>query len=78
MFNFQTLRPLNAEPREFVTEIRFPECQYIANGLDPATAYQLGNTYRAGNFIEPIGDEVADRISNRLNQMTNRRDALDK
>ena len=75
MFN---LRPLNAEPDEFAIEIRFPECQYIANGLDPVTAYQLGNTYRAGNFIGAIGDEVADRISNRLNQMTNRRDALDK
>lgn len=78
MFNFETLRPLNAEPREFVVEIRFPECQYIANGLDPATAYELGNTYRAGNVIEPIGDEVADRISNRLNKMQNQRDALRK
>ncbi|MEG4246571.1 hypothetical protein QUA46_25720 [Microcoleus sp. MON2_D6] len=75
MFN---LRPLNAEPDEFAIEIRFPECQYIANGLDPATAYQLGNTYRAGNFIEPIGDEVADRISNRLNQMQSQRTALRK
>lgn len=75
MFN---LRPLNAEPDEFAIEIRFPECQYIANGLDPATAYQLGNTYRAGNFIEPIGDEVADRISNRLNQMQSQRFPLRK
>lgn len=75
MFN---LRPLNAEPDEFAIEIRFPECQYIANGLDPATAYQLGNTYRAGNFIEPIGHPVADRISNRLNQMQSQRFPLRK
>lgn len=75
MFN---LRPLNVEPDEFAIEIRFPECQYIANGVGPATASKLGNTYRAGNFIDAIGDEVADRISNRLNQMQNRRDALQK
>lgn len=75
MFN---LRPLNAEPDEFAIEIRFPECQYIANGLDPATAYQLGNTYRAGKQIEQIGDEVADRISNRLNQMQSQRFPLRK
>ena len=69
MLNSQTLRQLNVEPNEFAVEIRFPECQYIANGLEPATAQKLGNTYRAGNVIEPIGDEVADRISNRLNKM---------
>ncbi|TAG85551.1 MAG: hypothetical protein EAZ18_26930 [Oscillatoriales cyanobacterium] len=50
-------------------EFEFPECQYIANGLDLDTAQQLGDTYRAGDVIEPIGDEVADRISNRLNEI---------
>ncbi|WP_377481831.1 MAG: hypothetical protein P2A85_29290 (plasmid) [Microcoleus anatoxicus] len=50
-------------------EFKFPECQYIANGLDPKTAQKLGDTYRVGNFIEPIGNEIVDRISNRLNQI---------
>lgn len=67
------------QPPEFeFPECQFPECQYIANGLDLETAQELGNTYRADDTIEPIGDEVADRISNRLNQIQNRRDALDK
>lgn len=55
----------NQPPDEF----EFPECQYIANGLDLETAQELGNTYRAGDIIELIGDEVADRISNRLNEI---------
>lgn len=74
MLNSHALHQPDAEPDEF----DFPECQYIANGIDPETAQNLGDTYRAGDILEPIGDEVADRISNRLNQMTNRRDALDK
>ncbi|MEG3972289.1 hypothetical protein QUA00_32410 [Microcoleus sp. T2B6] len=78
MLNLHTLRPLNAELDEFAIEMPFPECQYVANGLDLPTASKLGNAYRVGNFIEAIGDEVADRISNRLNQMQNRRDALQK
>lgn len=67
-----------SERAEFAIEMPFPECQYIANGLDPATASKLGTVYRAGNFIEPVGDKVADRISNRLNKMQNQRDALEK
>lgn len=59
-------------------EMDFPECQYVANGLDLETAQNLGDTYRAGESIEPIGHEVADRISNRLNKMQNQRDALRK
>ncbi len=74
MLNFQTNHQLDAEPNEF----DFPECQYIASGLEPATAQELGNTYRAGDVIEPIGHEVADRISNRLNQMQSQRTTLEK
>jgi hypothetical protein len=29
-------------------EFKFPECQYIPNGLDPETAPKLGYTYRWG------------------------------
>lgn len=58
-----------AMPEDESEEMDFPECQYVANGLEVETAQQLGETYRAGNIIEPVGHEVADRISNRLNQM---------
>lgn len=53
------------------SEFDFPECQYIANGIDSVTAQSLGDTYRAGDTLEPIGYEVADRISNRLNEIQN-------
>jgi len=67
-----------SERDEFAIEMPFPECQYVANGLDAATASKLGNAYRVGNFIEPIGNETVDRISNRLNQMQSRRTTLEK
>ena len=50
-------------------EIAFPECQYVANGIPLETAEKLGDTYRAGETLEPIGDPAADRISDRLNQI---------
>lgn len=69
---------LNSQTNHQPDEMDFPECQHVANGLDLETAQQLGNTYRAGKQIEPIGDEVADRISNRLNKIQSQRTALDK
>jgi len=60
---------LNSQTNHQPDEMDFPECQYAANGIDPETAQNLGDTYRAGESIEPIGDEVADRISNRLNEI---------
>lgn len=76
MLNSHTLHQPDAEP----DEMDFPECQYVANGLDLETAQNLGDTYRAGDIVEPIGDEVADRISNRLNeiQSESQRYPLDK
>ena len=59
-------------------EMDFPESQYVAVGLDLESAQQLGDIYRAGKSIPQIGDEVADRISNRLNQMQSRRTTLEK
>jgi hypothetical protein len=71
--------PIRGDGRGRLTdEMNFPECQYIANGVDPATAHRLGTAYRVGNFIKPIGHPAADRISNRLNTMQNRRTALRK
>ena len=65
-------------PCDDEAEMDFPECQYVANGLDWEKAQQLGDTYRAGECIPQIGHEAADRISNRLNQMQSRRTALRK
>ena len=59
-------------------EMDFPESQYVAVGLDLESAQQLGDTYRAGKSIPQIGHEVADRISNRLNQMQSQRYPLQK
>lgn len=50
-------------------EMPFPECQYVANGIPMETAQNLGDTYRVGNALPPIGNPTADRISNRLNQI---------
>lgn len=73
-------------------EMDFPECQYIAVGLDLGSAIELGNSWRRGECLPDVGHPAADRVSNRLNQMSNRlnqtsnrlnkmqnrRDALDK
>jgi hypothetical protein len=78
--NFKQLPERNLEKCsiEDCYQFDFPECQYIANGLEVATAKKLGNTYRAGKSIPQIDNILADRISNRLNQMQNRRTALRK
>lgn len=71
--------PIRGDGRGRLTdEMDFPECQYVANGLDLEKAQKLGDTYRAGEWIYPIGHEATDRISNRLNQMQSRRTALEK
>jgi hypothetical protein len=59
-------------------EMPFPECQYVANDIPLETAEKLGDTYRAGETLEPTGNPAADRISNRLNQIKSRRIALRK
>jgi hypothetical protein len=56
----------------------FPECQYVAVGLDLGSAIELGDSWRRGEFLPDVGNAAVDRLSNRLNQMTNRREALDK
>jgi hypothetical protein len=59
-------------------EMDFPECQYVAVGLDLGSAIKLGDSWRRGEFLPSVGHPAADRVSNRLNKMQNRRDALDK
>jgi len=59
-------------------EMDFPECQYVMLGLDLGTASELSDSWRRGEFLSAIGHPEADNLSNRLNQMQNRRDALRK
>jgi hypothetical protein len=56
----------------------FPECQFMAVGLDLKRAIELGDSWRRGEFLPDVGHAAVDRLSNRLNQMQNRRDALRK
>lgn len=60
------------------SEMDFPECQYLALGLDLGTAIELGDSWRRGEFLPDVGHPAVDRLSNRLNQMTNQPIALDK
>lgn len=59
-------------------EMDFPECQFVLLGLDLGSAIELGDSWRRGEFLPDIGHPAADRLTARLNQMQNRRDALDK
>jgi|SRR6476661_3244636 len=59
-------------------EMDFPECQYAMLGLDLGSAIELGDSWRRGEYLPAIGHAEADNLSNRLNQMQNRRDALRK
>ncbi len=59
-------------------DMDFPECQYVAVGLDLGSAIELGDSWRRGEWLPVIGHPEADNLSNRLNQMQNRRDALRK
>ncbi|MEG4304864.1 hypothetical protein [Microcoleus sp. D3_18a_C4] len=49
----------------------FPECQFMAVGLDLATAIELSESWRRGEFLPVIGHPAGDRVSDKLNQMTN-------
>jgi hypothetical protein len=60
------------------SEMDFPECQYVLLGLDFGTAIELGDSWRRGEFLPDVGHPAVDRLTARLNQMKNRREALDK
>ena len=59
-------------------EMDFPECQYVAVGLDLGSAIELGDSWRRGESLPDIGHPTADRVTNRLNQMQSRRTTLEK
>ncbi|MEG4989798.1 hypothetical protein QUB08_29255 [Microcoleus sp. BR0-C5] len=59
-------------------EMDFPECQYVMLGVDLGTATELGDSWRRGESLPVIGRAEADRLSNRLNQTTNQRVAVEK
>lgn len=59
-------------------EMDFPECQYVAVGLDLGSAIELGDSWRRGEFLPDVGHPAVDRVTNRLNQMQNRRTTLEK
>lgn len=59
-------------------EIDFPESQYVAVGLDLGSAIELEDSWRRGEFLPDIGHSAADRVSERLNEMTNQPIALRK
>jgi hypothetical protein len=59
-------------------EMDFPECQYVAVGLDLGSAIELGDSWRRGEFLPSVGHPGADRVSERLNKMTNQPTSLAK
>jgi hypothetical protein len=50
----------------------------MAVGLDLKRAIELGDSWRRGECLPAIGHSEADKLTNRLNQMTNQPIALDK
>jgi hypothetical protein len=56
----------------------FPECQFMAVGLDLATAIELSESWRRGEYLPIMGHPATDAISRKLNQMQNQPIALDK
>jgi len=60
------------------SEMEFPECQYVALGLDFGTAIELGDSWRRGEWLPDIGHPECDQLSHRLNQMTNQSAPLAK
>jgi len=59
-------------------EMDFPESQYVAVGLDLGSAIELGDSWRRGEFLPSVGHPCADRVSERLNKMTNQPTSLAK
>lgn len=59
-------------------EMDFPECQYVALGLDLGSAIELGDSWRCGEWLPDVGHPAADRLTTRLNKMQNQPIALEK
>jgi hypothetical protein len=56
----------------------FPECQFMAVGLDLERAIELSESWRRGEYLPAVGHEGADRVSDKLNQMQNQSAPLAK
>ena len=56
----------------------FPECQFMAVGLDLATACELEESWRRGEYLPAVGHDGAVRVSHKLNQMTNQPTPVEK
>jgi hypothetical protein len=56
----------------------FPECQFMAVGLDLATACELSESWRRGEYLSAVGHDGAVRVSHKLNQMTNQPTPVEK
>lgn len=56
----------------------FPECQFMAVGLDLATAIELSESWWRGEYLSAVGHDGADRVSHKLNQMTNQPTPVEK
>ena len=56
----------------------FPECQFMAVGLDLATAIELSESWRRGEYLPAVGHDGAVRVSHKLNQMTNQPTPVEK
>lgn len=56
---------------EGCSNLGFPECQYVAVGLDLERAIELSESWRRGEFLPHVGHPAADRVSDKLNQITN-------
>jgi hypothetical protein len=59
-------------------QLGFPECQYAVAGLDLGTAIKLSESWRRGEYLPAVGHPAGDRVSDKLNQMTNQPIALRK
>lgn len=57
------------------SEMNFPECHYVALGLELDYAITLGNLWRRGELLPKTNHPECDRLSDRLNQLTQRRSA---
>ena len=56
----------------------FPECQFMAVGLDLATAIELSESWRRGEYLPAVGHPAGVRVSHKLNQMTNQPTPVEK
>ena len=73
--------PVNEEPEpECINcdNLGFPECQFVAVGLDLATAIELSESWPRGEYLPAVGHEGAERVSHKLNEMTNQPTPVEK